>query len=188
MKVIVVGAGIAGLSLAISLSKHDHHVVLLESASHLAELGAGIQMTPQAVKYLMQWGLGPDIVASSIVPNRMYIRHWKDGTVVGTTHVDEMEERYGAPYIVTHRSVLHSVLHKHAVAAGAEVMLDSRVVKYDFADGAVELHNGQRLSADLVVAADGGSQILLAGWKRLMRYHRHQFVCTRTASRAPRPR
>ncbi|KAG8422823.1 hypothetical protein J3459_010005 [Metarhizium acridum] len=155
MKVIIVGAGIAGLSLAISLTRHNHHVVLVESSPQLAELGAGVQLTPQAIKYLFKWGLKDDLLAESIVPDRMYVRHYEDGRLLGTIPVDQMTTRYGAPYIVIHRAVLHSILHKHAVKGGAEIRTDSRVVRYDFAAGAVKLHTGGRLEADVVVAADG---------------------------------
>lgn len=155
MKVIIVGAGIAGLSLAISLTRHNHQVVLVESAPQLAELGAGIQLTPQAIKYLFKWGLKDDLLAESIVPDCMYIRHYQDGRLLGTIPVDQMATRYGAPYIVVHRAVLHSILHKHAAHGGAEIRTDARVVTYDFAAGAVELHTGERLEADIVVAADG---------------------------------
>ena len=157
MRVIVVGAGIAGLSLAISLGQSGHDVVLLDSAAELAELGAGIQMTPQAVKYFFQWGLEDDILAEAIVPERMYFRHWKDGTAIGIVNLEDMELQYGAPYIVIHRAVLHAILHRHALRAGAEVLLESRVTKYDFDNGAVEVSNGKTYEADLVVAADSVS-------------------------------
>ncbi|KID93754.1 Aromatic-ring hydroxylase-like protein, partial [Metarhizium majus ARSEF 297] len=136
MKVIIVGAGIAGLSLAISLTRHN-------------------PPSRTAIKYLFKWGLKDDLLAESIVPDRMYIRHYQDGRLLGTIPVDQMAARYGAPYIVVHRAVLHSILHKHAANGGAEIRTDARVVTYDFAAGAVELHTGERLEADIVVAADG---------------------------------
>lgn len=159
MKVIIVGAGIAGLSLAISLSRSGHHVRVLDSAAQLAELGAGVQMTPQAIKYLFQWGLKEDLQAESIAPSNLYIRDRKDGRVLVATRLGDMGAQYGAPYIVVHRAVLHAILHRHAVRAGAEVLLDSKVVKYDFDNGAVVLRDGQKLDADLVVASDGNTRL-----------------------------
>lgn len=155
MKVIIVGAGIAGLSLAIALTRSGHQVVLVESASQLAELGAGVQLTPQAVKYLFKWGLKDDLMKDSIIPDHMYIRHYEDGNLLGTVPVHQMAARYGAPYIVIHRAALHSILHAHALKGGAEIKLDSRVVNYDVSKGVIELHNGERLEGDIVVAADG---------------------------------
>lgn len=157
MKIIIVGAGIAGLSLAIALGQLGHDVLILEAATQLAEIGAGIQMTPQAVKYFFQWGLKDDILAESIVPRRIYVRDHRDGSVIGEVPISELDRRYGAPYIVVHRAVLHNILHRHAVRAGAQVRLGSRVAQYHFDAGGIELQSGDRLDADLVVAADGQS-------------------------------
>ncbi|KAJ6134520.1 hypothetical protein N7523_000842 [Penicillium sp. IBT 18751x] len=154
MRMIIVGAGIAGLSLAIALAQNNHKVLVLESASQLAEIGAGVQMTPQAVKYFFQWGLKEDILAQCIVPEKLNIKD-KNGSMLGAMQMDTMEDLYGAPYIVVHRASLHDILHRHAIKAGAELILDSKITRYDFENGAVEVNGGKRLEADLVIAADG---------------------------------
>ncbi|RFU74556.1 salicylate hydroxylase [Trichoderma arundinaceum] len=155
MKVIIVGAGIAGLSLAIALGQSHHQVTVLDAASQLTELGAGVQMTPQAIRYLFRWGLKDDLLAESIIPDNLHIWDGQGGNLLGTIRIKNMEAQYGAPYIVVHRAVLHAILHRHATRAGAQLLLSSDVVDYDFANGAVQLRNGNRLTADLVVAADG---------------------------------
>ncbi|KAJ5140771.1 hypothetical protein N7448_004179 [Penicillium atrosanguineum] len=154
MRIIIVGAGIAGLSLAIALAQNNHKVLVLDSASQLAEIGAGVQMTPQAVKYFFRWGLKEDIMAHCIMPEKINIKD-KDGSMLGAMQMDKMEELYGAPYIVVHRAALHDILHRHAVHAGAELLLDKKVIRYEFENGAVEVKSGKRLEADLVIAADG---------------------------------
>lgn len=155
MRVIIVGAGIAGLSLAIALSQSKHHVTILDSAAELEELGAGVQMTPQAVRYFFQWGLQDDVLAQSYTPEQMIIKDFKDSRVLSTVPTGKMAEEYGAPYILIHRGNLLAILHRHALKAGAQLRLSSRVVKYSFEEGAIELQNGEKLQADLVVAADG---------------------------------
>lgn len=155
MHIIIVGAGIAGLSLALALAKAKHKILILESAPRLAKIGAGIQMTPQAVKHFFQWGLKDDIMKECIVPEKIFIRDYEAGETIGAIDMTVMERLYGAPYIVVHRAVLHAILHRHAVCAGAEIRLDSPVVEYDFESGAVVLNGGERLETDLVVAADG---------------------------------
>lgn len=155
MRVIIVGAGIAGLSLAIALGQSGHQITILDAAAQLAELGAGVQMTPQAIRYLFKWGLKDDLLSESIIPEDLYVRDGHSGDLLGTVRIKDMEAQYGAPYIVVHRAVLHAILHRHAIRAGAQLLLESDVVEYEFANGAVQLRNGNRLAADLVVAADG---------------------------------
>ncbi|KAJ5581233.1 hypothetical protein N7450_007534 [Penicillium hetheringtonii] len=155
MRIIVVGAGIAGLSLAITLSQAGYDVQVVESAPQLAELGAGIQMTPQAVKYFDQWGLKEDIRAHSSMLQQTFVRDHRNDDPIGVLDVADMENQYGAPYIVLHRATLHDILHKHAIRSGAKILLDSKVIEYDFDKGAIWLKNGRTIEADLVIAADG---------------------------------
>ncbi|KAJ5802133.1 uncharacterized protein N7503_004583 [Penicillium pulvis] len=155
MQIIIVGAGIAGLSVALALSKSNHEVLVLESAPQLAELGAGVQMTPQAIKYLFSWGLKEDLLAECITPEKILFKNWKDSALIGALDMTTFEDEFCAPYIVIHRASLHTVLHRHAVQAGAKIRLDATVTKYDFENGSVELKGGEMLSADLVVGADG---------------------------------
>ncbi|PNP49266.1 hypothetical protein THARTR1_09981 [Trichoderma harzianum] len=121
MHVIIVGAGIAGLSLAIALGQSRHQITILDAAPELTELGAGVQMTPQAIRYLFKWGLKDDLLAESIIPENLHVWDGPAGNLLGSVRIKEMEAQYGAPYIVVHRA----------------------------------LRNGKRLTADLVVAADG---------------------------------
>lgn len=186
MKIIIIGAGIAGLSLAIALAQSNHQVIILDSASELAELGAGVQMTPQAIRYLFQWGLKDDITSQSIVPEEMLIKDSVDGTLLGKVPTGEMAEEYGAPYIVIHRANLHDILHKHAIKAGAELQLNSKVVRYDFDAGVVHKSNGESLDADLIVAADGKFPGIFSQRRLHSNYakrnYRNQLICASTAT------
>ncbi|KAJ5898725.1 hypothetical protein N7504_009013 [Penicillium tannophilum] len=155
MQIIIVGAGIAGLSVALALSKSNHEVLVLESAPQLAELGAGVQMTPQAIKYLFSWGLKEDLLAECITPENILFKDWRDSALIGALDMTTFEDEFCAPYIVIHRASLHNILHRHAVQAGARIRLDATVTKYDFENGSVELKGGEMLNADLIVGADG---------------------------------
>jgi salicylate hydroxylase len=156
MKVIIVGAGIGGLSAGLALARSGHSVTIYESAPRLAEVGAGVQMSPNAVKLFFEWGLGPDMLAKAALPQSLYIHNWKDGRVLGETKITpDFEERYGAPYIVVHRAEMHEILHRHALRAGVTVHVASKVIKYDFEGGAVTFESGRTVHADLVVAVDG---------------------------------
>lgn len=157
MKIIIVGAGLAGLSTALALaqSKTKHEIILLESASKLAEVGAGVQLTPVATRQFLSWGLKKDLLDAAALPESWFLRRGEDGEVLQRVPMQELEGVYGAPYIVVHRADLHAILHKHVVAKGVEVRLNCRVVEYGFEDGWLRLEAGERVEADLIVACDG---------------------------------
>ena len=156
MKIIIVGAGIGGLSASLALARNGHSVTIYESAPRLAEVGAGVQMSPNAVKLFFEWGVGPDLLEKAALPQSVYIHSWKDGRVLGETKITpDFEKRYGAPYIVVHRAEMHEILHRHEVQTGVTVHVASKVIKYDFEQGIVTLEDGRTIQADLVVAVDG---------------------------------
>lgn len=158
MKIIIIGAGIGGLSASLALARNSHCVTVYESAPQLAEVGAGVQMSPNAVKLFFEWGVGTDLLEKAALPQSLYIHNWKDGRVLGETKITpDFEKRYGAPYIVVHRAEMHEILHRHAVRAGVTVHVASKVIKYDFEQGVITLEDGQTVQADLIVAVDGAS-------------------------------
>jgi salicylate hydroxylase len=158
MKIVIVGAGIGGLSASLALARNGHCVTVYESAPQLAEVGAGVQMSPNAVKLFFEWGVGPDLLEKAALPQSLYIHNWKDGRILGETKITpDFEKRYGAPYIVVHRAEMHEILHRHAVRAGVTVHVASKVIKYDFEQGVITLEDGQTVQADLIVAVDGAS-------------------------------
>lgn len=118
MRIIIIGAGLAGLSTALALSHSStkHHIILLESAATLAELGAGVQLTPIATRQFKAWGLEPQLLAASALPEAWNLRRGSDGEVLNRVPMDRFEEWYGAPYIVVHRADLHKILHEAVVA------------------------------------------------------------------------
>lgn len=157
MQIVIVGAGLAGLSTALALthSSKEHHIILLEAAPALAELGAGVQLSPIATRQFKAWGLEPQLLAASALPNAWNLRRGWDGAVLNRVPMNKFEEWYGAPYVVVHRADLHRILHEAVVARGVELRLNSRVQQYAVDDGWVKLENGEKLQGDLVVACDG---------------------------------
>jgi salicylate hydroxylase len=109
--VAVIGAGIAGLSLALHLARAGRPVTMLERASQLAEVGAGIQLSPNASRILIGLGLGSALEAAAVRPDAVTIRDSATGeTIVRMPLGAAAEARYGAPYWVMHRGDLQAAL------------------------------------------------------------------------------
>lgn len=84
LKVIVVGAGIAGLSVALGLKKTGHEVVILERAHEIAEVGAGIQVAPNAARILGRLGLLDKVMAKANVLEKNSLRRYANSQELGT--------------------------------------------------------------------------------------------------------
>jgi salicylate hydroxylase len=155
--VVVVGGGIGGLSNALALAHAGHRVRVLERAPEFTEVGAGLQMAPNATRILREWGLLDRVIEEGVTPQRLVMRDALTGDEL--THLDLGETflaRYGAPYVVIHRSDLLQILVDGCREAGVELLANTPVddVESD-ADQAVVHVGDTRLTADLVVAADG---------------------------------
>lgn len=86
----------------------------------------------------------------------MTFRRWEDGKPIGHTKlVPDFQDTYDAPYYVIHRADFHESLHQLALQLGVEVIINSRVSSYDEETATVETANGEKFTADLLVAADG---------------------------------
>ncbi|GAB1193460.1 hypothetical protein APSETT444_002676 [Aspergillus pseudonomiae] len=156
LNIAIVGAGIGGLSAAIALARDGHHVTVYESTPELSEIGAGVQMSPNGVRYWLKWGINEDLWQKSSLPWELNMRRWKDGEFIARTELNpDFEKRFGAPYLVIHRAELHSVLYQHALKQGVDVRTSSRAVDYDMDAPTITLATGEIVRPDLIVAVDG---------------------------------
>src|SRR3954465_7759282 len=109
--VVVIGAGIGGLTAALALLKQDIDVDIYEQAPELKEGGAGIQTSSNGTRVLYALGLEQALTRLQVVPSRRELRHWKTGESwnwfdLGAASVT----RYGTPHIMMHRGDLQGVL------------------------------------------------------------------------------
>jgi 2-polyprenyl-6-methoxyphenol hydroxylase-like FAD-dependent oxidoreductase len=154
MRVIVVGAGIGGLTAAIALRQKGVDAEVYERAAELTDVGAGIGLWPNALKALYQLGLRPAIEALSFVSADGALRT-ADGAVLSRTAARDMVARLGLPFMVFHRAELLNVL----VAAARDVPIH-RGHECCHVDAAgeravVRFTNGAEASGDALVGADG---------------------------------
>jgi 3-hydroxybenzoate 6-monooxygenase len=154
--VIVVGGGIGGLANALALTQAGLQVRLLEQAPEFGEVGAGLQIAPNCTRILQQWGLYDEAASLGVLPKRLVMRDAVDACVLTTLDLDDAHRRYGAPYLVIHRSDLHGTLLRACQRAGVDLVNNAHVTGYEnVPGGAVVTHNGGREKAPLVIAADG---------------------------------
>jgi salicylate hydroxylase len=158
---VVVGGGIGGLGSALALARAGYAVRVLEQQPEFGEVGAGLQMAPNATRILRSWDLLDEVVDLGVTPRRLVMRDALDGGEL--THLDlaETARRYGAPYVVIHRSDLHSILLRACRAAGVDLVTDAAVQDVEVAaDRAVAIGDRRRDTGSFVLAADGlGSRL-----------------------------
>lgn len=109
--VLIAGGGIAGLALALSLSKHGFASEILERETTFGDAGAGIQLGPHAVRILQSAGAALFLEPLASAPDAIVIHNGRDGRPIGELPLgSSMSERLGAPYWTLHRADLRSAL------------------------------------------------------------------------------
>ena len=109
--VIVAGAGIGGLTVSLALAAQGFRVVILEKAERLEEIGAGLQLSPNASRVLVELGLQPRLAARAVIPDAISLMSVRSGGEVARLPLGEVASaRAGAPYWVVHRADLQGAL------------------------------------------------------------------------------
>lgn len=156
LRIAIIGAGMGGLACAAALNRLGAEITVYEQAGEFKRIGAGIQMTPNAVMALRGLGLEGRLEAIGFQAARGHNR--KSDTAEMTNSLElgsAIVARCGAPLITLHRGDLHSLLL--SAVPGALIQRAKRAVRYD-QDGrqvALSFEDGSVVHADLVIAADG---------------------------------
>lgn len=157
--VIVIGGGIGGLGTALALARSGLSVHLAERASRFSEVGAGLQVGPNAVRALDRLGVLDEIYATAVFPRRGVVSSALTGEVLTTLDLGEaFSKRFGYPYIVLHRNdVLTPLLD--ACRAHPDITLENNRILAEVTDEGdrmrVRFDDGDELTAKLLVGADG---------------------------------
>jgi salicylate hydroxylase len=159
MRILIAGAGIAGLAAALALARKGHDVRIIEQAAALEEVGAGLQLGPNAMRVLDTLGIGEKVAAAGQAPAAITLRDGRSAREILKVPLGEAaKRRWGAAYVTLHRADLVAILAEAleraqpgALSLGATLaQIDNR------ADGvSITTASGEALSADLLIGADG---------------------------------
>ncbi|MGI8527405.1 MAG: FAD-dependent monooxygenase [Pseudolabrys sp.] len=157
--ILIAGAGLGGLAAACCLMKAGHRVRVFEQAPQLTEIGAGIQISANAMHVLRDLGLEAAIRKIGVHPEAYVFRMHDTGEVLQQFLLAEQHERtHGAPYTQMHRADFHELLAAKACEFDPDVVqLNRKVTGFTESETGVELHcaDGTSAKGDLLIGADG---------------------------------
>ena len=168
LPVIVAGGGIGGLAAALALVRQGFKVTVLEQAPEIGEIGAGIQLGPNAFHAFDALGVGDKARGRAVYTDCMVMHDAIDETLVGRLETGEaFRQRFGNPYAVIHRADVHLSLLEGAQESGRvsfHTNTQVRKVEQDEAAGTVTAidQNGQRWTGQALIAAEGGKSVTRA--------------------------
>jgi salicylate hydroxylase len=159
LNVIIVGAGLGGLTAAACLLKRGFHVRVYEQAPALGEVGAGIQSSANAVKVLYELGLKDDLERIVVRPKAFEYRRFDSAELMHRIPLGEQHEAaHGAPYFHIHRADLHELLADKVRSLDQDaIVLNARAQGFEESADSVSLllADGRKVSGDLLIGADG---------------------------------
>jgi salicylate hydroxylase len=157
--VLIAGAGLGGLAAGACLLKRGLRVRIFEQAPKLAEVGAGIQQSANAVKVLYDLGLRDALDKVGVKPKEYEFRRYDTGELLHKIPFAEAHERnHGAPYYHLHRADLHQILLDKVRSLDPHcITLDARVTGFsENAHGvSLRLADGSTVSGNVLIGADG---------------------------------
>src|ERR1700733_2737794 len=153
---LILGGGIGGLSAALSLARRGAGVTVLERSKSFAEVGAGIQLAPNAIRILQQLDVLDEIMPNAVMPRRLVLADAVEGRELTSLDLTDFPARYGAPYLVLHRNDLLSALLGACVASGVQLHTDASVVELtDTGTATVAVcADGREFTAQVAIGAD----------------------------------
>lgn len=155
--ILIVGAGIGGLAAAAFLAQSGARVDIFEKSDHLGDVGAGLQLSANAMHVLSALGCAGEIKARGFCPQNAVTRHYKIGRAELTMPLEDAHTaRYGQPYIHIHRADLQDSLRSAAAAAGVIFHLGAEVENVTQDGQSAIITTGQEnVRGDALIGADG---------------------------------
>jgi len=168
LPVIVAGGGIGGLAAALALVRQGFKVTVLEQAPEIGEIGAGIQLGPNAFHAFDALGVGDKARGRAVYTDCMVMHDAIDEYQIGKLETGEaFRKRFGNPYAVIHRVDIHLSLLEGARETGqVEFFTSTRIesIEQDAVNKTVTAidQNGKRWTGQALIGADGGKSVVRA--------------------------
>lgn len=157
--ILVAGGGIGGLATALALSRAKHRADVFEQAADFGEIGAGVQLGPNATRRLQQLDLGRGLAAIAARPEALVVHSAGSGAELARMSLgDAMQQRYGAPYCCVHRADLHTLLLDAVRAQGTgSLVTAARIRQVETSDDlvCVSSTDARAWEGEALVGADG---------------------------------
>ena len=157
--IAIIGAGIGGMTAAVTLAKKGVKVSIFEQAPELSEVGAGLTITPNATKGLMYLGLEKQMKEVGMAHTQQGVRHFETGEmIVPLERGEKMLEKYGAYQFQAHRADVHDVLIDELKLHNSNtIYTNHELIDLNEKNNSVELvfSNNETYEVDFVIGADG---------------------------------
>ena len=162
--IAIIGAGIGGMTAAVTLAKKGVKVSIFEQAPELSEVGAGLTITPNATKGLMYLGLEKQMKEVGMAHRQQGVRHFETGEmIVPLERGEKMLEKYGAYQFQAHRADVHNVLIDELKLHNSNtIYTNHELIDLNEKNNSVELvfSNNETHEVDFVIGADGNRSVV----------------------------
>lgn len=163
--VIIIGAGIGGLTAGLSLQRAGYRISVYEQAPEFGEIGAGIMLTPNATRVLLNLGLESGLMAKGDRPTASLYRKFDTAEIMQSTPLNDRVATYGAPQVHIHRADLHRTLLEAVAANDPSCLHTSHVCERveQTAEGVRAVFaNGTVAEGGVLVGCDGARSVVRA--------------------------
>src|SRR5262249_32627730 len=154
-RIAIIGGGVGGLAAALALEQRGAETIICEQSAALSEIGAGLNLSPNALKALRALGVEDAVLAVGSESDFLIIRSWKSGRIISRTRRGSFRQQFGAPNLTVHRADLLDVLRR--ALKTTHIRLDARCIAVEQSGGGAlaRFADGSEIEADIVVGADG---------------------------------
>src|SRR6266481_1085481 len=111
-RIVIIGGGVGGLATALALERRGVEIVICDQSPALNEIGAGLNLSPNALMALRVLGVEDAVIARGSESDFMVIRNWKSGRIISRMRRGAFRQQFGAPNLTVHRADLLDVLRR----------------------------------------------------------------------------